>query len=150
MRGILEGPAWSTLSIVASNQPQTSPETVGAAHADYQRNGCDSLLAFGGGSTIDTAKGAAGLRKPSPGPRSSPSSPHSRVLPSRPQPRVSSTHSFSCSITSVGMLPKRSPAATCSSVRVMSEITRGLVRLATGPAACGYGRGRAVKDLSRH
>lgn len=84
MRGILEGPAWSTLSIVALNQPQTSPETVGVAHADYERNGCHNLLAFGG-STIDTVEGAAGLRKPGPGPRSLPSSPHSRVLPSRPQ-----------------------------------------------------------------
>ncbi len=56
-------------------------ETVGAVHADYERNGCDSLLAFGGGSTIDTAKGAAGPAEGWPEARS-PSPPHGRVLPS--------------------------------------------------------------------
>jgi alcohol dehydrogenase len=40
-------------------EPQPSVDTVEAAHAHYEQNDCDSLLAFGGGSTIDTAKGAA-------------------------------------------------------------------------------------------
>lgn len=40
-------------------EPQPSVETVEAAHAQYEGHGCDSLLAFGGGSTIDTAKGTA-------------------------------------------------------------------------------------------
>lgn len=37
--------------------PDSSTETVDAAAVEYKKSGCDSLIAVGGGSAIDTAKG---------------------------------------------------------------------------------------------
>lgn len=48
-----------TSHVFSDIRPDTSIDTVRQAAACYQSSGCDSLVALGGGSVLDTAKGVA-------------------------------------------------------------------------------------------